>query len=356
MPPQTNKDDDPDNSYNSAQPTMPAVDMTPPQRSNPWRSFLKFSVILLVVAGLFSVIVNSQNIQDWWQLRDYNPPATVSSLATQATMTDYGRKLFYLNRPAIDDKSEFVTNCPTSTKEQSIVLGCYHSVQDGIFLLNVTDKRLDGVKQVTAAHEMLHAAYDRLGAGERKKVDDMLVAYYKNGLKDKQVKAEIELYKKTEPNDVVNEMHSVFATEVGDLPVGLEQYYGQYFTQRKRVVEYANAYRSAFTSLQDQVATYDIKLKALKSDIEAKESNLKVQLSVITVQQQQMASLRSSDPQAYNSMVDDYNALVRSYNAGVASLQSQIKQYNQIVNARNAVAIQEEQLSAALRAEVSQVK
>ena len=38
---------------------------------------------------------------------------------------------------------------------KTAVLGCYANREISIF--NVTDQRLDGIREVTAAHEMLHA-------------------------------------------------------------------------------------------------------------------------------------------------------------------------------------------------------
>ncbi len=120
-------------------------------------------IVLVFVAALAAILYNKQGLQDYYNLHNYQPPARMSEIATQDTFTDYGRKVFYVNYPSLSDKAVFAQPCPSSTREQTIILGCYHGPQAGIFLLNVTDPRLNGVQQVTAAHEMLHAAYDRLG-------------------------------------------------------------------------------------------------------------------------------------------------------------------------------------------------
>ena len=36
------------------------------------------------------------------------------------------------------------------------------------YIYNVNDERLNGLKEVTAAHEMLHAAYERLPESDKK--------------------------------------------------------------------------------------------------------------------------------------------------------------------------------------------
>jgi len=340
------------NSLNTDSPTSTIPNAKTPKSRH---GGLLFALLIILILAAVTAL-NKQAIEDWWRLRQYNPPTAIVQLANQNTMTDYGRKLFYINKPEVASKIDFSKRCLNRDKEQTIVLGCYHGIQNGIYVLRVDDERLDGVEQVTAAHEMLHAAYDRLGSSERAKVDDMLDDYYKNGLKDERIKNVIDLYKKTEPNDLVNEMHSIFGTEISSLPVNLEQYYSQYFTKRSTIVNYANTYRVAFLKLQNQVKDYDSQLTTQKTQIDNLQADLKSQLGVINTRQQAMNSIRSTNPVAYNAIVNDYNRLVREYNQGVSDLQGQIVTYNELVVARNAVAVQEEQLVNALRADVVEVK
>jgi hypothetical protein len=317
-----------------------------PRRQNK-RIFL-LVILLIALAVLGAIYVKRQSFFDWLALRNYNPPATVSQLATQDTMTPYARKILYVNHPAIDDKTAFNQPCPNDGGEQTIVLGCYHSDQDGIFLLNVSDPRLSGVEQVTAAHEMLHAAYDRLSQSERNKVDAMLLDYYNHDLHDRRLIATIAAYKKTEPHDVVNEMHSVFGTEVANLPAGLEQYYKRYFTNRSQVAAYAAQYEAAFTSRQATVNADDVQLSSLKTQINGDETDLKTKQAQINAQQAQLSTERSSNPAAYNAAVPTFNSQVNSYNAEVQTVQGLVTQYNQLVASRNAIALVENQLSSEL--------
>ncbi len=292
------------------------------------------------------VLLNRQNLFDWFALRNYHAPTVVMQLATQDTMTAYGRKIFYVNHPKLDDRATFTSVCPNNGGEHTIVLGCYHGDQGGIFLLTVSDPLLNGVEQVTAAHEMLHAAYDRLSSKDRQHVDAMLMDYYNHDLHDQRLLDTIAAYKKSEPNDVVNEMHSVFGTEVANLPVGLEDYYKRYFTSRQQVAAYAAQYQAEFTSRQAVVKQDDAQLANLKSEIDSTQADLKAKLVVIMSEQQTLQSERSSgDIQAYNAGVPGYNRLVDQYNAEVHSLQLLIDQYNALVSARNAIALQEQQLN-----------
>lgn len=309
---------------------------------------LQLGVLALLLGLLTLTWVQRQTVADWMKLRGYIPPASVAALANEGSMTPLATKLFYVNKPAIVSGTAFTSNCPAGG-EKTVVLGCYKGNDRGIYLYDVTDERLQGVEQVTAAHEMLHAAYRRLSPSERKQVDAWLTDYYSNQLTDQRIKNIIEAYKKSEPHDVVNEMHSIFATEIVQLPADLETYYKRYFTDRAKVVAYTTKYQAEFTSRQDQIATFDTQLKDLKTQIDANQDSLTTQRKALDKQNQQMQAARSRGELAtYNSMVGGYNASVNAYNALLVKTKSQIAQYNAIVEKRNAVAVEEQQLVKAL--------
>jgi len=314
-------------------------------------------VLLAWVAAVGLIAANRQNILDWWKLRQYRPPAAVSALASQDTMNAYGRKIFYVNHPSIEAKTAFAASCPKNGGEQTIVLGCYHPGESGIFLLSVNDQRLDGVEQVTAAHEMLHGAYERLSGPDRKRVDAMLLDYYNHDLHDQRILNTIAAYKRSEPHDVVNEMHSVFGTEVAQLPPGLETYYRRYFTNRAQIAAFAAQYQAEFTSREDALAQDDARLSALKTQIDQDESDLQIKQNEIDVRQNQLlAQKNSGDVNGYNAGVPGYNNLVDAYNIEVQTVKDLVNQYNQLVVARNAVALQENQLVKALSTDVAPIR
>lgn len=321
------------------------------------RNSLKILLVILIfwLAALCAVYAKRQAVFDWFALRNYQAPAAVAQLASQDTMTSEAQHIFYVNHPVVDDKSTFNKYCPNNGGEQTIVLGCYHGDQSGIYLLGVSDPRLDGVEQVTAAHEMLHAAYDRLSQAERERVDGLLLDYYNHNLHDARIQSTIAAYTKTEPHDVVNEMHSVFGTEIASLPPALEQYYKQYFDNRSQVAAFAAQYQAEFTSRQATVANDDKLLSSLKAQIDSQEADLKTKQAQISSQQSQLEAERSSDLHAYNAGVPGYNAQIDAYNNEVQSVQSLINQYNRLVAERNAVAMQEAQLVDDLNTNVAPI-
>ena len=294
------------------------------------------------------VLANRQNILDQIKLYGYTAPASISALAADDTMSPIATKIFYVNHPSIDQKTKFSQSC-SSRAEQTIVIGCYHGNQNGIYLLSVTDQRLHGVEEVTAAHEMLHAAYDRLGTKERQKIDLLLNDYYTNTLKDQRIRDEVDAYKTTEPNDITNEMHSIFGTEVGVLPPELEGYYQKYFNDRSKVVAYSSAYAGEFTSRRQQVSADDAQLLVLKNQIEVITNQLTAQEGELQVRRNQMQAERSSgDIQSYNAQVPVYNAAVAAYNAEILSAKRLITEYNTLVEKRNAIALEVSELARAI--------
>jgi hypothetical protein len=313
-----------------------------------WRVPLLGALLLLLVVGF----VKQQALADWMRLRGYMPTTQVQNIVSADAFTPNARHLFYINRPTVVAKAGFASHC-SSQSEETIVLGCYHGVQRGIYVLRIADdSRLDGVMQVTSAHEMLHAAYDRLSDSERSKVDAQLNDYYAHGLKDERIKATIEAYKTSEPNAVPNEMHSVFGTEVSSLPPDLEKYYTRYFTDRAKVVALAHGYQAEFVKRQDEVKQYDERLSELKDQISQNESRLKLQATSLKDQSSALDRLRNEGKTTeYNSKVTEFNAQVSDYNSQIQSTKSLISEYNQLVETRNSIALEQQELVKELSGE-----
>lgn len=310
-----------------------------------------FSLALGITIGAalaLLVFLNMQTISDWWKLRDYAPTARIVALADGTTMSDEARKLFYVNHPQLLTGSAFSSYCQLEA-EKTVVLGCYLGGDRGIYLYEVTEERLRGVVETTAAHEMLHVAYDRLSGDEKQYVDGLLVNFYSNGLQDERVKQTIEAYKLSEPDELVNEMHSIFATEVALLPQELETYYKTYFANRGTVVAMAGRYQAEFTSRREQAAAYDAQLAVLNKQIEENQITSTARRQSLERESVRMQAMqRSGDVASYNRLVDTYNASVQTYNSLLATTRNQIEQYNQIVEQRNAVALEERALAQAL--------
>lgn len=313
------------------------------------------SVILsgvFVLAPLF-VYLERQNLYDWWRLRNYDVPAEVASLAVDTTMDPLARKIFYVAHPKLEERAAFQASC--TTFEKTIVLGCYRS-GIGIFVYDVNDVRLSGVLQVTSAHEMLHAAYERLSTKERQRIDKLTAAAL-DTLTDERVKKNIEAYRSRDPSVVPNELHSILGTEVRSLSPELETYYKKYFSSRSKIVDYSDQYEAEFTKREDAVAAYDVQLKDLKTTIAALNASLESQGVALQDDEKHLQSLLDAHKvNEYNAGIPAYQRLVAAYNSDVKTLKAAITTYNDIVDKRNNIVTEEQELINAIDSSVPATK
>ena len=309
-----------------------------------WRSIAMW-ILLLIIIGSTAVLWQQHDAAlDWIHIRDYTAPQNIVKLADDTTMTAYGKRLFFVNFPSVEDKDAFNKDCPDASHEVA-VLGCYRGNRNGIYLYHVTDARLEGITQVTAAHEMLHQAFDRLSPSDKTRVSAMLNSYYKHGLSDKNVEDKIASYKKLEPNDLTNEMHSVFGTEIRTLPPDLEVYYKQYFTDRSKIVTYRDRYVSAFSERQQHIDQYDAQRDKLKQQIDQAQTELDTWEKNLRAQRDQMnAYLAANEADRYNALVPNFNGQVAAYKAKVTATNNLINEYNSVTDKRNALTAQEQEL------------
>ncbi len=308
------------------------------------KKLLGIILSLSLIAGIVFLWLGRQEVVDWYYLRNYSPPAEVVTLANQTTMTEYGRRIFYVNHPYIAPAGTINSECG---HESSIVLGCY-TPDAGIFIYNVTDQRLDGIKEVTAAHEMLHAAYFRLSEKQRTEIDALTEQAYKNVAKV-HIKENVEEYRKQDPSVVPNELHSILATEASNLPPKLEEYYKKYFKNRSAIVAFSDRYQAEFSSRQQKVADYDKQLDELKATIDSSKSDLANKYKDLMSEKSGLDMLLSKNQIAqYNQGVPSFNFKVNQYNELVKQVDSQINQYNEIVTERNKVSVEVKDLAQSI--------
>ncbi|HEX4662189.1 MAG TPA: hypothetical protein VH144_01085 [Candidatus Saccharimonadales bacterium] len=298
------------------------------KRSGVGRAVVLIFNLALIVLAVW-IFFNRQYVFDQIMLIGYQPTAEVASLASDTTMTSESVRDFYASRPTVDNRTDFNAHCK-NTGEQTIVLGCYAARQ--IHVYDVNDPRLPGVKQVTAAHEMLHAAYDRLSSDEKDTIKGMIDRQLKS-LNDDHIKQLIDIYNKTEPGELYNEMHSILGTEVRSLNPELENYYTRYFTNREKVVDYSQGYESVFANLKDQQTALVSELDSLASSINQQTTQLNAKVEALN------ADVNSFNQRAQGSgfasqaeFNSQRNALMTRQSALQTerlSIENQIASYNQ---------------------------
>ena len=125
------------------------------------------AVISIAAGGFFY----GQTAFDTYRASTFTPPAAVAAVEDSIKLTPTAQRTFRATQPAIETSDQFNAHCK-STERTAAILGCYYG--DKIYLFDVENAELAGAKEVTAAHELLHAQYARMNIFERPKVDAMI--------------------------------------------------------------------------------------------------------------------------------------------------------------------------------------
>jgi prefoldin subunit 5 len=279
-------------------------------------------------------------------------------------MTPKARNLFYQQEPEIVPKHSFQKRCLKTNHalEKAIILGCYSSngYKSSIAIQAVSDDRLKGTMEATAAHEMLHAAYHRLSQVERSWLAPRLKAA-KQWVEEPNLLALLKKYEAGDPDTYLNELHSHLGVELADLKdPELEKYYQKYFIDRQQVVALAQQSQSTLNQLEAQAKQLKPELDALEaslkeessliqaisSDLKNRTQNLEqMKFDLMNLKQRAEESLRLGEPSLaiefdraksrYNAEVDDYNLQLQTHQERVDRFNQQVERYQEKVNTYN---------------------
>lgn len=322
---------------------------------SPQKHSLKHVVSGILICCVFSAlsllaIINRQYIVDQITVWQFTPGANVVSLVEKAGMNDYGKFIYLASQPKLDGTQTFNTECERIEVVTSI-LGCYNDYK--IYVYDVTDTQLDGIREVTATHEALHAVYARLSDSDKEKVDALIEIEYKKLENNDEFKSLMAFYARTEPGQRYNELHSIIGTEVPDISTDLENYYSKYFSDRQKVVALNDKYNSVFETLNKRadeisaqlnitasiisggVSEYNSSVQALNSDIAAfnaradsgdfiSQSQFNSQRAALMARVSSLETLR----QTVESNIEKYDGLLEEYN----SIASESKKINNNIN------------------------
>ena len=174
------------------------------------------AVISIAAGGFFY----GQIAFDTYRASTFTPPAAVAAVEDSIKLTPAAHRTFRATQPAIETSDQFNAHCK-STERTAAILGCYYG--DRIYLFDVENAELAGAKEVTAAHELLHAQYARLNIFERPRVDAMIKKAYQKVKNDPEIAKAMEYYREAEPGAELDELHSIIGTTIGELDSDLEQ-------------------------------------------------------------------------------------------------------------------------------------
>ncbi len=310
------------------------------------------AIVFFAIAAL--LWLNQQFVLDQISVWQYTPTSQVAQLADRAGMSGDGRFLFYASQPVIDGTQKFNQECDRK-EESTAILGCYTA--NRIYVYDVTDVRLDGIREVTASHEMLHAAYQRLSNDDRQKVNRLVEAEYAKLLGDAKFKERMEFYARTEPGERDNELHSIIGTEVKDISSELENHFKKYFSDRSKVLDLYDKYSSVFKKIDEQAKQIRAELDALGKAIE--KSSIAYNKNVATLNKDieafnSRAQTGDFGSQAqFNSERAALSARVERLGGDRETINADIERYEALRTEYNQTASESKQLSDSLNSKLA---
>jgi len=247
------------------------------------------------VWGGYWVATNHQWVSDRAIALQFEPSADIRAYASQATMTPEAEVYYYASQPEVVPAVEFDRYC--SREEPGIgVLGCYKLGEKRIYLYDVTDERLAAMEPVIAAHEMLHAVWDRFTDTKKDQLGVLLEDAFAALPDDHPLIERIATYEENDPRSRIPELYALLGTEVSVLPGELEDHYGLYFSDRSRVVAYADEVNSIFSTFSDELGRLVADLEARGDVIDQRKAEYEL-----------AAEILGADIAVYNDRVSRYN-------------------------------------------------
>ena len=296
-----------------------------------------YSLILLVivVVAVMVMVLNREWIYDYYRGVTYTPSAEMARIRNDLQLTGQGEFLFNAVQPELNNSDDFNAHCHSMDTEVA-VLGCYAG--GNVYVYNITDARLEGIRELTTAHELLHVVYARMDEEEKNALKSLLEQVYVDNRAI--LEEELDTYAEMERFE---ELYVRAGTEIAKLPEALEQHYGEVFGNQDAVVAYYNQYISVFRELSAELDSLTAELEALNAEINAKSEEFErraKQLDAEIVSFNSCAEVVgcfASEEEFYarraelineqeslealyneiNGLIDTYNAKVEIYNADV---------------------------------------
>lgn len=220
--------------------------------------------IWFLMAGFLVVIgwASQQAIvRDFWKGMGYRPSAEMQEIRTDLELTGRGEQIFAASWPMIESSVEFNEHCNSYDVDVSL-LGCYTNGK--IYVYEIELEELETGNIVTTAHELLHAAWERMGKTERQEVSEWLEEIYEE--RREWFDKELEVYQEGER---LEEMYTRAGTKLRNLPEVAEKHYGKFFANREKIVAYYERYETPFLELKTEMEELMTVIEQSRAEIEA---------------------------------------------------------------------------------------
>lgn len=307
-------------------------------------------IVLTAVAGV-KLYQNKSVIFDWFASLSYQSTPEIEALENSTGMTDSAKLILHASYPSLESRETFNNYCKSNDPSVSI-LGCYTNGR--IYLYDINEESLSGVKESTLAHELLHAVWDRLSGFEKNKISEKLTEVFNDERYNSLLSENLEYYDESER---MGELHSRIGTEIVELPKELESHYAKYFKDQDAIVVFFNNYVTPFRELSDKIAELSEKIEALSNDIDDKfkvyyEAAEKLSAEINDFNEcarTQDCFAKESD---YRTKRDSLSSRKDALDGDFAKIDELVKQYSALVQEYNDNIVRGQQLESLINSNV----
>lgn len=317
-------------------------------------------VCVILILGAAWAILNRQYVADVVTVMTFQPSSEIAAVEERIQLTEEGKFAFYSSEPELASGETFNEDCPRQEPD-SPILGCYSLGK--IYVYDVENEKLDGIEEVTAAHEMLHAVWERLSERERQDLEVVLTEVFEAHA-SAELQERMDYYSRSEPTEITNELHSILPTEVETIGDELEAYYATYFMDRQVILDYHDQYSSAFTELTSRADAVYKELEELAAQIDSETSQYDAAVAQLSRDINEFNSRASAgefgsmqafyteravlvsrsqslqaDHDALNGMIREHNELHQEYQTIVSEIEALNKSIDSISGPQEAPAL-----------------
>ena len=223
-----------------------------------------FGILLggVALAAVVYFVFDYNYFMDLIVARNYTPSAQMQTLIDDVALTKNGNRIMRASLPVLQNADDFNRNCG-DMEEDTASLGCY--VDGKIYIYDIENDELKGIKQAVLAHELLHAVWKRTSVIERNRLGVYLDDVYNEHLDS------LSEHMKYYPEDsYLDELHSIIGTQVAldEMPQALAQHYEKYLENQGKIVEYYNTYSNRFAEIQTRLEELSAEIQKMRSEID----------------------------------------------------------------------------------------
>jgi len=227
---------------------------------------VKFLVFLLTCGLLaFALIffVDFVAVVDTFIGMNYVPSTELAQIIENDSLTTKATRILKASRPELLGPDEFNTKCYSGLEHESSVLGCY--ADNKIYVYDIDNEKLTGIKETVLAHELLHAVWHRMPIEERQALYADLEKVYAEQFDE--LGDHMAGYDESQHYD---ELHSIIGTQIAKeaLTPALREHFAEYFSNQDGLITYYNAYNGKFKALEDRAEELSVKIEENRSKID----------------------------------------------------------------------------------------